>query len=306
MSTFKSALITGATGYIGSQLCERLIEDGWKVSAVVRARPDAKKPAWMDQATVTEYDGTTQSVSNSVAAAKPDVVFHLASMFVAEHQPAQIADLVGSNVLFGTQLVDACARQGIKSFINTGTSWQHYRSESYDPVCLYAATKQAFEDVLDFYVDAFGMKAVTLKLFDTYGPGDPRPKLINLLLRTSSSGDSLGMSPGEQRLDLVHITDVVEAFLAAARLMDTTTAAGHERYSVSSGQSVSIQELAELFAEITGVPLRIQWGGRPYRAREVMHPIAAHPSLPNWRPAVPLRLGLAKLVESGTAHSAND
>ena len=291
------ALITGASGYIGTQLCQRLLDEGWHVDVLFReaGRPIVQSIA--SRITPHIYDGSTQSVQTAVAEARPDIVFHLASLFIAEHRSDQITDLINSNLLFGTQLAEACVRTGVQHFINTGTSWQHYRSDAYDPVCLYAATKQAFEDILDFYTDAFPMRAITLKLFDTYGPDDPRPKLINLLIKAMNTGDALGMSPGEQTVDLVHVNDVTRAFSHCAQLLiDGRTTQRHERYAVSSGVSISVRQLVALLELVSGKAISVTYGARQYRDREVMtlwqH--GQHP--PGWHAEIDIHTGLTFML----------
>lgn len=297
------AIVTGATGYIGSRLCDRLLAEGWQLSATVRDGGRPLPERWKGNVQPLRCDGTTESLMNSVAATAPDIVFHLASLFVAEHRTEQVSELITSNVLFGTQLAEACARAGVKNFINTGTSWQHFRSNGYDPVCLYAATKQAFEDILDFYADAFRMKIATLKLFDTYGPDDPRPKVVNLLLRAAETGEPLGMSPGEQRLDLVHVDDVTRAFShCARRLLDNQVAVGHHRYAVSSGECISLRQLAALIEQMSGKNLNIAFGARPYREREVMEPWKGC-QLPGWQPALTQEEGMIKLIPTRKGHN---
>lgn len=292
------ALVTGATGYVGSKLCARLLAEGWQVEAIIRTSGRPLPEPLADKVHLHSHDGSTQSLIDSVSEAKPDVVFHLASLFIAEHRSEQVTDLINSNVLFGTQLIEACARAGVKRFINTGTSWQHYRSDAYDPVCLYAATKQAFEDILDFYVDAFRISAITLKLFDTYGPDDPRPKLLNLLRKHATTKEPLAMSPGEQLIDLVHIDDVCSAYLRAAELLlASDTLSSHKRYSVSSGQSHTLQEIVKILTQVTGFTLNIKWGGRSYRNREVMTPKVGL-IVPGWCPQHDLRSGFADLAIS--------
>ena len=160
--------------------------------------------------------------------------------------------------------------QGVTKLINTGTSWQHYENEDYNPVCLYAATKQAFEDMLKFYVEASELKVITLKLFDTYGPDDPRPKLFTLLRRVAEEQTELAMSPGEQLIDLVYIDDVIEGYLLAARRLMDNSVSGMEDYAISSGKQISLKELVAIYGRTIGKQLPIKWGGRSYRTREVM------------------------------------
>lgn len=293
------ALITGATGYVGSKLCQRLLAEGWQVNVLVRETGRPLPQALADHVTAHVYDGSTQSVLDAVAATQPDVVFHLASLFIAEHRSDQVIDLINSNLLFATQLAEACARSGVKRFINTGTSWQHYRSDGYDPVCLYAATKQAFEDILDFYADAFGIRVITLKLFDTYGPDDPRPKLVNLLVKAMKSGEALGMSPGDQVLDLVHIDDVTRAFaVCAQQLLDDASAQPHVRYAVSSGKPLSVRQLVALMEQVGGQVMNVTFGARPYREREVMLPWLGGQFPPEWKVQIDTRSGLEVICQA--------
>ncbi|WP_284213072.1 NAD-dependent epimerase/dehydratase family protein [Comamonas jiangduensis] len=295
----RRALVTGATGYIGAKLCQRLLDDGWVVSVLVRNSGRPLATSLTGRVTIAIYDGSIESVLTAIRESKPTIVFHLASLFIAEHHSEQVTNLIASNVLFGTQLAEACVREEIKNFINTGTSWQHYRSNDYDPVCLYAATKQAFEDILDFYTDAFPLSAVTLKLFDTYGYDDPRPKLINLLIKTALTKDRLGISPGEQLVDLVYIDDVISAFTCCAKLLvDEPKKGGHERYAISSGRLVSVRKLVKLLEKISGQSLNVISGARPYRKREVMVPWRSGKLPPGWLPHIDLETGLRILLNS--------
>ena len=207
------ALITGVTGFVGSHLARRLVKDNWKVTAIIRSSSNRDLIRDIENSIqLYEYDGTVASMQTILAESQPEIIFHLASFFVSEHQFQDIAKLIHSNIIFGTHLVEAAISNDCFHFINTGTSWQHFENESYNPVNLYAATKQAFNDILKYYVEAHKLKVVTLKLYDTYGPDDPRPKLINLLKRTAETGETLDMSLGEQLIDLVHVDDVVNAY----------------------------------------------------------------------------------------------
>ena len=292
----RTALLTGGTGFIGSHLAKRLVRDGWQVHLVTTSHSSRDQLQEIaDRVTFHEHDGSTASMFAIVASARPDIVFHLASLFLSEHTAEQVEALITSNVLFGTQLVEAMTANDVRLLINTGTSWEHYCNSAYSPVNLYAASKQAFESILQYYVEAKGLQAVTLKLFDTYGADDPRPKLFTLLRRIADASSTLGMSPGEQLIDLVHVDDVVEAFqLAAARLL-ANDVKGHERYAVSSGSPIRLRDLVKLYGHITGRVLPIEWGGRPYRSREVMVPWNSGVSVPGWQPKVGLEEGILRI-----------
>lgn len=247
------------------------------------------------QAVKHTHDGTTEGMIRLVAEAKPDVVFHLASLFLAQHEPGDVEPLVLSNVLFGSQLLEAMRVNGVSQIVNTGTSWQHYNNDDYKAVCLYAATKQAFEDILAYYTETASIKAVTLQLFDTYGPDDPRPKLFHLLNKTARSRKALAMSPGEQLIDLVYIDDVIDAYLCAIAALGVLPV-GHHVYAVSSGKPLPLRELVSIYEKVAGVNLPIDWGKRSYRPQEVMVPWSRGQSLAGWYPRVSLAEGIRRII----------
>src|SRR5450759_134006 len=160
------ALITGATGFVGSHLVQKLVQDGWQVHIVTRK--DSLLPDKPEFAHVFchAHNGTTEEMVRLVGDVKPHVAFHLASLFLSQHDTKDVEHLILSNVLFGCQLLEALKINGVNCIINTGTSWQHYENQSYSPVNLYAATKQAFEVLMQYYIEANNLKAITLKLFD--------------------------------------------------------------------------------------------------------------------------------------------
>jgi nucleoside-diphosphate-sugar epimerase len=168
-------------------------------------------------------------------------------------------------------------------------------------VSLYAATKQAFEDILAFYTDATPLRVISLHLFDTYGPDDPRPKLIQLLLKAARGGPGLSMPEGKQLLDFVHVDDVVNAFLLAAARLERGDGAPNETFAVSAGERLSLRDLVALVERLVGHSLPVEFGARPYRAREVMQPWTRGEPIPGWAPQTSLESGLRRLLEESAA-----
>jgi nucleoside-diphosphate-sugar epimerase len=290
----RRVLVSGATGFVGGHLVRHLAARGVVVGCVVRAASDT---TGLGAAAVLPHDGSTEVLHAIVREFRPQCVVHLASYFVAEHVPHDVAPLIQSNLLFATQLADAAAAAGVEHFVNTGTAWQHYRDAPYDPVCLYAATKQAFDDILRYYRERVGMRVVTLELSDTYGPGDRRQKLLPLLLRRVRDRQPMGMSAGEQRISLVFISDVVDAFVRAIELVAELPPGAEARYGVEAAEQPRLRELVSLVERAAGVALPIRWGERPYRQREMMVPWRG-PALPGWRPRVDLATGIRRVLDA--------
>ncbi len=243
-----------------------------------------------------KHDGTTSGAQRILRSAKPDVVFHLASFAPVSHGPDDIEPLIRSNILLGTQILEAMRPLDVTSFVCAATFWQHYRGDSYNPVNLYAATKQAFEDILFFYTESSSLRAIAMTLFDVYGPNDHRDKLFQQLRHAQETGTPLAMTPGEQLLDLVHVEDAVEAFCQAARIARAIPAGpSFQAYSVSSGHPVSLREVVRSYEMRSGKPVPLAWGARPYRDRQIMVPWSGT-VLPGWKPRICLEDGIRQML----------
>ncbi|MDG1144088.1 MAG: NAD-dependent epimerase/dehydratase family protein [Burkholderiales bacterium] len=290
-------LVTGATGYIGSELVTKLTGLGCSVAVIKRASSNLTSLNHvLDKISIYECDSSTESVIKIVKDCNPDVVVHLASLFIAEHKSADIESLIASNLLFSTQIVEAMKHNNVKFLVNTGTSWEHFNNSKYNPVCLYAATKHAFESILEYYVQTSDLRVITLKLFDTYGPRDTRPKLIPFLQKLALTGEKLAMSKGEQLIDIVYIDDVIEAFLLSMKRLRSLDPKSNESYAVSSSDPITLKDLVLIFEEASGLKMNINWGMREYRAREVMIPWNDGYDIPGWRPEVGLLEGLSRIT----------
>jgi len=291
----KKILVTGATGFVGGHLVRRLLNNQYEVHVLIRPETDQEP---LKQTIVHTHLGSTQNMIEIIQDVQPDAVIHLASLFIGEHESGDIEDLIKSNVILSTQLVEGMSVNRVGLLINVGTSWQHYAGADYNPVNLYAATKQAFRSVLSFYLETSDLRVINLELFDTFGPNDRRDKLFNLLNRLRVTGDTISMSPGYQYLDPIYIDDVCDAFLVALKRLNSGQVKRSETYSVCSEESIQLRELVKIYENVSNTKLNVEWGGRPYRAREVMQPWSDGATLPAWSPKVSIEDGIRMLLQS--------
>lgn len=276
-------LLTGATGYIGSNIAKKMSK---LHNIFYLVRPNSNIESFPIDKVFVFNDNISQ-LSTFLIEKKIDGVMHLASAVIPVHKPEQIKDLVLSNIYLGTAILEACMNTSVRWFLNTGTIWQNYNSpdyeDKYNPVDLYAATKQAFMVMAKYYMETSDIRFCTLKLCDTYGPGDPRKKVMSLFEDIAKSGATLDMSPGQQKLDMLHIDDVVKGFETLANLLNDRNTDLRDEYVLSSGNQISLRELAAQYEKEHNVKLNINWGGRAYRKREVMNPYKGN-VLPEWIP----------------------
>lgn len=291
--------VTGATGFLGRSVIQRLGAAGLKAVAVVRSSSNvaALSSGSASSLNLAVFDGSVANLVGTFNQFKVDAIAHLATYFVSEHEPYDVKPLVESNVLFGMQIAEAACLSGVTRFVNLCTPWQHCgtgRSE-YDPFNLYAATKQAYDDILTYYSRARRLGVLHLEMCDTYGRGDTRRKILPMLMEAASRGDTLDMSPGDQRIDLVHVDDAAEAVLSALALTRTVSAGETLRFSVTSGDLILLRDLVSLLTDVAGVKINVNWGANSYREREIFAPRPTYTTLPNWSPRRTLVDGLSSL-----------
>lgn len=289
-----SCIITGATGYIGSHLLKYLLKKGWDVHIIADSRFGYDNISdVISKIDVFEYDGLVQSLCDYFQNTQADVVFHLAAAVITNYRPEQVPVLIQSNIQFGTEILEAMKQSGIKKIVTTGSYWQNYNSDDYNPVDLYAATKEAFEKIVKYYVDAFEIRHINLRLYDVYGEDDHRPKLLNIIRDIADTGEQLELTPGMQMLDMVHISDVCTAYEAAFELLTNQEDVINDTFGVRTGEMFPLKEIIALFVSQINKPVNLVWGGKPYKNREVMMPCVVYKKLPNWDAKISLTQGLS-------------
>lgn len=296
----KRILVTGATGFIGSHLVKKLVQQGIQTYVIVRDLRKAEEcfAEVLQDIVIYRIENSVYLLVKFLQTEKIDGVIHLATKYITESCAEDIEDLVESNILFGMQILEAMKLAGVRKFINIGSSWQHYNHNNYNPVNLYAATKQAFEDILHYYTQAEGIHTITLEIYDTYGSKDNRNKIINCWKQNSLKKEKIKLSLGEQKLDYVFIEDVVEAILQAIKIiynLSNNDKIYEKKYAVSSENAYTLKEIAQVFEQVYGTKLQIVWGAIPYRKREVFEPYRGTEILPGWKAKYGLREGFEQM-----------
>lgn len=290
-------IMTGATGYIGSHVLKYLLSKGWEIHVVADPKFGyANIEDVLPEIDLFEYEGDIASLCEYFKEKKADVVFHLAAAVITNYKLEQVPILIQSNIQFGTEILEAMKSCETKLIVSTGSYWQNYNSDSYNPVDLYAATKEAFEKIVQYYVDAFGIRHINLRLFDVYGEDDKRPKLWNALRDIAGTDQHIAVSPGEQLLDLIHITDVCTAYEAAYTLLVNNQSLINEIYGVRTGVTYTLKDAITVLEKSLRKNINADFGVKNYKDREVMLPYDKYNYLPNWKALVTLQDGFSRFL----------
>ena len=289
----KRVLITGITGYIGSNLARLLLPDH-EVFGLAREPLNAFyiKDIQSDLQ-LFPYDGSYRSVENALHKHRPELVYHLAAYYTGSHGASETPALIESNITFGAYLLEAMVQAHSPALVYATTVMSNYMGEAYRPLNLYSATKRALFDLLSYYTDAGLLRAVTLVLSDTYGSGDCRPKILNLIKRAAYTGEHIALSDGGQDFDVVYIDDVVRAFRIAGELA-VEGACTNMTFQVCSEAPKTLRDTVEQMLRMNSASPSIGWGERPAVNREMRQAVRVAPPLPGWRQEISLLEGLRR------------
>jgi len=270
------AAVTGAGGFIGSHLTEILLEEGYRVRALVHYNALGQRKhleevldngrksgaLWFHSRLLEIVLGDVQdarSMRDLVQGA--DAVFHLAALIGIPYSYKAPQSYVNVNVVGALNLLEACRLEKIPRLLHTSTS-EALGSARYTPQdekhplqaqSPYAATKIAADKLVESYHLSFGLPVVTLRPFNTYGPRQSARAVIPTILFQALSPECPEIQLGslDPVRDLTYVQDTARAFLMAARAPIETVAG--RLYHLGVGKGISIGELAGKALEAAGV-----------------------------------------------------
>lgn len=287
--------MTGATGFIGQTVVNRLIGCGHDVAVAVR---DPQKAFDMfGHRRVKVIDTRNPDFDKAIKFLSPAVCIHLAACFDPRPDEAGVERLVDTNILFTVKLLEALRGTGCRLVVSAGTFSEYYRDDvtgTEVPQNLYAATKSALRPIMSYYRSIERWKWVNMIVYTPYGRVNPNRKVIDYMADALDALEPVGFSAGEQMLDFVHVDDIAELL---CRLIGRVDALPSEsELQAGTGHACSLRQVAEAMERVFGRPLNADWGARPYREREIMHAeadVSRIVELLGWRPSITLEQGLA-------------
>ena len=259
----KKVLVTGADGFIGSHLAERLAKEGAKVRAFVYYNSFGRW-GWLDETipdlmeSIEVFPGDIRDPNRVVEAAKDqEIVFHLASLIAIPYSYHAPDSYVQTNVGGTLNVLNACRLAKVKRVVHTSTS-EVYGTAQYVPIdekhplqgqSPYSATKIGADMLAESFYRSFGLPVTIIRPFNTYGPRQSARAVIpTILSQLLQGGKEIKLGSLHPTRDFNFVDDTVSGFLALAEADGTKGRV----VNVGSGREISIGNLVNMLIRITG------------------------------------------------------
>jgi NAD dependent epimerase/dehydratase len=306
----KKALVTGAGGFIGSHLVERLVELGAEARALVHYNSNGSW-GWLDQSphkdNVQVFAGDIRDPDSLRQAIEGvEVIFHLAALIAIPYSYQAPLSYVRTNVEGTLNILQSAIRHDVGLVVHTSTS-EVYGTARKIPIdeghqlqgqSPYSASKIGADKLAEAFHLSFGLPVVTIRPFNTYGPRQSARAVIPTIVSQVFGAGTIRLGNLQPTRDLNYVSDTVAGFVQAA---ESPGAVG-ETINLGTGREISIGELAAMIVRITGKDLPIITEServRPERS-EVERLCADNTKareLLAWQPAFTLEAGLARTIE---------
>jgi len=295
------ALVTGGSGFIGSNLVDRLIDLNWEVVVIDNQSADCNEKFYINpkaenhKLDVCDYE-FTRDLYDGV-----DYVFHLAAESRLQPAIENPINAVVKNAV-GTCTVLQCAREaGVQKVIYSSTSsayglnkFPNVETDPNDCLNPYSVSKVSGEDLCRMYTKLYGLKTITFRYFNVYGERSPTvgqySPVIGIFLKQRDQGKPLTVvGDGSQRRDFVHVDDVASANILAAISENIDEEYYGQIFNIGSGKNISVLEIAESISDnIVFIP------ERSGEAKTTLADITKAQTVLNWNPNIDLKEWISK------------
>jgi nucleoside-diphosphate-sugar epimerase len=251
------ALITGATGFIGSNLLRALVSNNFETHVTIRKDSNIWRIGdVIDQVEVHYCDLADQEkVKQTILETRPQLIFHLAT-YGATPNEKEKGKIMNANFMGTINLVDACVESGFECFINTGSSSEYgtklqpmREMDVLEPLDDYGVSKAAATLYCQSIAKNHDLNILTLRLFSPYGYFEDPDRLVQYLIRSCLDDEPVVLYHPKAVRDFIFIEDVVNAYLNAVSSADKVPSG--EIFNVGSGKQHSVRDIFNIVKRTT-------------------------------------------------------
>jgi NAD dependent epimerase/dehydratase len=301
-------VVTGAGGFIGSHLAERLLHEGAEVTALVRYNSRNHK-GWLESVRDPRLRVVAGDLSDSRFIGDlmvgQEICFHLGALIAIPYSYTAPEHVFQTNVLGTLAVAQGCLTAGVRRLVHTSTS-EVYGTPDEVPISEtsqlkgqspYSASKIGADKLVESFHLSYGLPAVTLRPFNTYGPRQSMRAVLPTILVQALRRPTIALGSLWPRRDLTFVADTVEGFVRAA----LTPEIEGQTLNLGVGEDVSIEELVEIVFDLLGGRKEIRLTEERTRppASEVERLLSDNSrarELMGWEPRVALRDGVAQTM----------
>jgi nucleoside-diphosphate-sugar epimerase len=286
----KKLLITGSTGFLGSNLIKKLIKKKYFIICLVRNKSNFENVKnFRKHRYIKFFNYEKKGLRKVFLDYRIDGVIHCATNYGLNLTTSH--EIIDSNLIFPLKILELSAKSGVKFFINSDTILNKNISE-------YTLSKNQFNEWLKLYSKK--IRCCNVKLEHFYGPGDNKTKfVIDLILSFLSRKKNIDFTPGNQKRDFIYIDDVVEAFIKILNF-SLYNNFNYEEFEVGTQKYLKLKKFVRTVKNLSkNCETNLNFGALKYRKNEKMNININIKSLKKigWRPKVSLRQGLLKTIK---------
>ena len=271
----KNVLVTGAAGFIGTQIVLELIRRDYVVYALIEKNDlnSKEKLLGLDAniKIIDDFDALLSEANNYPAF---DKVFHLATVGVRPdfNDISLICDV---NIKMSCKLVDFAKKNKAELLVNFGSCFEYgdhgdvLLTEEMDcrPESLYAVSKNASTNLTTVYAKSQDVRMITVRPFGVFGEGEAPARLAPSIIKSCLNGEVVNTTEGQQVRDFINVKDLAKAIV----MLSESSYENYEIYNICSDNPVKVKDFILEIVEVCGLDRSlINFGSIPYRANEAM------------------------------------
>ena len=272
----KKILITGATGFIGSNTFLNL-KNNFNIFLLIRNKKRKKlnlsiykKNKNIKILSFKNYD----ELNRKLKKVKVDIVIHCATHYVKHHKNSDVPKIIDSNIILGSIILENLKNLKVKKFINFTTVWENYNGKKNHSFNLYSTSKQIFRKILD----SSRKKNKKIKFYnffisDTYGLNDKRPKLINVLKKNYIKNKTTKIISKNLYINLLDIRDILKAINL---IINKNIKSGN--YSLNNASDYNISKIINKINK-KNKKIKVSW----LSSKIVKEKIYRYKKIPSWK-----------------------